>query len=289
MMADNYKLFPCELCAGTDFAEIPEARSYTADQPLHVCKNCGFVQVIRRRSAERIAEVWAKELYQSEYTARIPAIVARQVYVAETIDATIGLSNKRVCDIGAGEGYFLRMLRDDYTADVFGIEPSAANCARMYQLGLPCFDGTAEEFQNSGTDKRGPFDVVTIIWTLENSNSCRQLMDVAWAQLRENGHVVLATGSRILVPFKKPLNYYLGPNPADTHAFRFSANTLHGLLAVSGFETVSTNHFIDSDVLCMIARRTNRSKVLSWEHDDWRRVLEFFKRWHQDTAFYKAM
>ena len=288
MATDDYKLFPCELCASTEFAEIPEARLYTGDQPLHVCKNCGFVQIIRRRSAARIAEIWAKELYQSEYTACIPAIKARQVYVAETIDAVIGLRDKRVCDIGAGEGYFLRMLHDDYGADVFGIEPSAANCGRMRELNLPCFDGTAEDFQRSAGDKLQSFDIVTVIWTLENSNSCRRLMDVAWALLRAEGRVAVATGSRILVPFKKPLDYFLGPNPADTHAFRFSANTLRGLLSVSGFETISTNHYIDSDVLCLVARRTDRSKKLTWAHDDWRRVQEFFTRWHQDTAFYKT-
>jgi SAM-dependent methyltransferase len=287
MANDDYKLFPCELCASTEFAEIPEARIYTDDQPLHVCKNCGFVQVIRRRPAARIAEIWARELYQSEYTARIPAIKARQVYVAETIDTLIGLRDKRVCDIGAGEGVFLQMLRDDYGADVFGIEPSAANCARMRELNIPCFDGTAEDFQRSAGDNHQSFDIVTIIWTLENSNSCRKLIDVAWALARAEGHVAVATGSRILVPFKKPLNYYLGPNQADTHAFRFSANTLRGLLSVSGFETISTNHYIDSDVLCLVARRTDRSKKLTWAHDDWRRVQEFFTRWHQDTAFYK--
>jgi 2-polyprenyl-3-methyl-5-hydroxy-6-metoxy-1,4-benzoquinol methylase len=288
MATDDYKLFPCELCASTEFAEILEARIYTGDQPLHVCKNCGFVQIIRRRSAVRIAEIWAKELYQSEYTARIPAIKARQVYVAETIDPVIRLRDKRVCDIGAGEGYFLRMLHDDYGADVFGIEPSAANCARMRELNIPCFDGTAEDFQRSAGDRQRSFDIVTIIWTLENSNSCRQLMDVAWELLRDNGYVVVSTGSRILVPFKKPLHYYLGPNPADTHAFRFSANTLNGLLATAGFETISSNQYIDSDVLCMIARRTDRSKILPRTADDWQRVLEFFTRWHEDTAFYKV-
>jgi SAM-dependent methyltransferase len=250
-----------------------------------VCKGCGFVQVIRRRSPERIAEVWAKELYQTEYTARIPAVKARHVYVADTIDTAIGLRGKRVCDIGAGEGYFIQLLRDQYAAEVFGIEPSSANCARMQQAGLACFDGTGEQFLvAAGEGER--FDIVTVIWTLENANSCRRLMDVAWTLLRDGGHVVVATGSRILVPFKKTLTDYLAPNPADTHAFRFSANTLRGLLAESGFETVYVNRYGDSDVLCMIGRRTDRSKTIPWPRDDWRRVLEFFERWHRDTAFY---
>lgn len=287
MTGDDYRLFPCELCGSDDLVEIPELGEHTAGQPIHVCKNCGLVQVIRRRGPERIAEVWAKELYQSNYTARIPAVKARHVYVAETIDVAIGLRGKSVCDIGAGEGYFVQILRDQYGAQVFGIEPSTANCVRMKLEGIACFDGTAEQFVASAPPEQR-FDIVTIIWTLENSNSCRRLMDAAWRLLRDDGQVVVATGSRILVPFKKPLDYYLSPNPADTHAFQFSANTLQGLLAESGFERTYVNHFIDSDVLCMIGRRTDRHRPIAWTHDDLRQVMDFFSRWHQDTAFYKT-
>jgi 2-polyprenyl-3-methyl-5-hydroxy-6-metoxy-1,4-benzoquinol methylase len=287
MTSDEYQLFPCELCNSEDFAEIPELRQYTAGQSIHVCKSCGFVQVIRRRTPERIAEVWAKELYKTDYTARIPAVKARHVYVAETIDVAIGLRGQSVCDIGAGEGYFVQLLRDQYGAEVFGVEPSTANCGRMKHEGIGCFDGTAEQFMASAESKRR-FDIVTAIWTLENSNSCRRLMDIAWHLLRDGGHVIVATGSRILVPFKKPLDKYLSPNPADTHAFRFSANTLRGLLAETGFECAHVNQFIDSDVLCVIGRRTDRIRPIAWAHDDWRRVTEFFTRWHNDTAFYKT-
>jgi 2-polyprenyl-3-methyl-5-hydroxy-6-metoxy-1,4-benzoquinol methylase len=286
-MNDDYKLFACELCDHDEFAEIEELRLYTNGQQVHVCKNCGFVQVIRRRSPERIAAAWANELYETEYTARIPAVKARHVYVAETMDTMIGLRGRSVADIGAGEGYFLRMLRDDYGASVFGIEPSSRNCALMQDASLQCFDGTAEQFVAASSDYRR-FDIVTVIWTLENSNSCRRLMDVAWSLLKDDGHVVVATGSRILVPFKKPLDYYMGPYPADTHAFRFSVNTLEGLLSISGFQKTYVNHYIDSDVLCMIARKMERKASANWERDDWQRVLEFFARWHHDTAFYKT-
>lgn len=285
MTADKYSLFPCELCCKNEFAEIPEVLIYTSNQPIHVCKNCGFVQVIRRRPPERIAEVWAKELYQADYTARIPAVKARHVYVAETIDVAINLRGKKVCDIGAGEGYFVQLLRDQYGATVFGVEPSQNNCDRMRQNGIACFDGTAEQYISSPLAEKS-FDVVTIIWTLENSNSCRQLMNAAWNLLRDDGHVILATGSRLLVPFKKPLGTYLGRNPTDTHAFRFSANTLQGLLAESGFVCKEVNHYIDSDVLCMIGRRTGRQSAIPWQRDDWKNVLDFFSRWHKESLFY---
>lgn len=286
MTSSEYLLFPCELCGSEDFAEIAEAKLYTADQPVHVCKGCGFVQVINRRPPEAVAKVWADDLYQHKYTARIPAVKARQVFVAEMVDTTIGLRGKSVCDIGAGEGYFLQMLRDDYGASVFGIEPSTPNCKRMREHRIECFDGTGEQFLQSSESSRR-FDIVTIIWTLENASSCVSLVRAANALLKDDGHVVLATGSRLLVPFKKPLDYYLGKNPADTHAFRFSANTLNGLLATAGFEQAAVNRYIDNDILCMIGKKAFAAGQRSWRGDDWKNILSFFKRWHEDTEISK--
>ncbi len=288
MSDEDFATFDCDLCGSPDAEEIAVARNYTGDQPIHVCKGCGFVYVRRRRSAARIADDWSDELYASKYTARIPAIKARHVYVAELIDTTIGLKDKALCDIGGGEGQFADMIRaPEYGARVFAIEPSAANCERMRDLGIESFTGTIEDYVAAPEHAERKFDIVTVMWTLENCQSCRGMLDAAYRILEPGGHIVLATGSRILVPFKKPLRYYLGPNPADTHAFRFSANTLNGLLAVSGFEAAHVNRYIDSDILCLVAARTERAKEIAWEGDDWREVVDFFDRWaHESEAYY---
>ena len=288
MTADRLELFDCDLCGSSEAEEIAVAHRYTDGQPIHVCKGCGFVYVRRRRSAARIADDWSDELYKTKYTARIPAIKARHVYVAEFIDTTVGLKDKALCDIGGGEGQFAAMIRaPEYGARVFAIEPSAANCQRMRDIGIESFTGTIEDYVAAPEHAERKFDIVTIMWTLENCQSCRGMLEAAHRILAPGGHIVLATGSRILVPFKKPLGYYLGPNPADTHAFRFSANTLNGLLAVSGFEAAHVNRYIDSDILCVVAARTERAKEIAWEGDDWREVVDFFERWaHESEAYY---
>ena len=91
------------------------AREFTGDQPIHICTSCGFVYVKRRRSAEAIAASWSEEIFGDGYTARIPAVIARLTYVAELLDQTLGLAGKRVCEIGAGEGEFLRILAEKGT------------------------------------------------------------------------------------------------------------------------------------------------------------------------------
>ncbi|MGE0254636.1 MAG: class I SAM-dependent methyltransferase [Alphaproteobacteria bacterium] len=289
-MSDAYTDHPCDICGADDAAEIAVARHYTGGEPLHACRACGFVFVRRRRSAQAIADDWSDNLYQAHYTARIPAVKARQTFVAEFIDTTAGVAGKRVCDIGAGEGPFLAMLAaPPYdAASVFGIEPSAANGRLLAGLGIDHFVGTIEAFAAARPEARGGFDLATIIWTLENCQSCRGMLDTAWDLLAPGGHVAVATGSRILVPFKKPLHYYLGPGEQDTHAFRFSRNSLTAALAASGFAVTHANRDIDHDVLCVVARKVDRHETLPRPRDDWRQVVDFFDRWHVETQAHYA-
>lgn len=263
---------------------MPYARLYTNDQPIHICRKCGFVYVRMRRSAEEIAQTWSVDLYHNAYTARIPAVKARQLYVADFIDSCLSLKGKRLVDIGAGEGQFLEMARDVYGAEVFGIEPSPENCAGMRKAGIDCFQGTIEEY--TGSIKGKSANIVTIMWTLENCCSCRDMLSGASAILGIGDHIVVATGSRILVPFKKPLFGYLGENPSDTHCFRFSANTLKGMLAISGFETVQINRYLDTDYLCVVARKVPPEHTVEWTGDHYLEVYDFFERWHRESIFY---
>lgn len=277
------KEFPCDLCGAREALEIPHARAYTAGQPIHICASCGLVYVKHRRSAQDIADDWSESLFGSAYTAAIPAVKARLTYVAEFLHGEVGVRGKRVLDIGAGEGAFLDLLRrPEYGAEVFGVEPSKRNGERMAQLGIPHLVGTIEDYARQAPRDR--FDAVTIMWTLENCQDARGMLRAARSVLKPQGHLLVATGSRILVPFKKPLHAYLGPNPADTHALRFSANTLRGMLAVSGFEVAKTNRHLDSDILCMLARPAPEGQAIPWARDDPRAVAAFFDRWHAETA-----
>jgi len=276
----------CDVCGSDDAAEITCLEKYSGGRPIHVCRNCGFVYVRKRRSFQEIADAWSYELYGKDrsYTAQIPAIKARQTFVAHSIETELGLKDKKVCDIGAGEGLFLVMLESpEYGAKTFGIEPSPALCEDMNRLGVANVVGTIETYLDSPDCAEGAFDIVTIIWTLENCEDCKVMLRGAHRLLKPGGHVVVATGSRILVPFKKPLQYYVGDSDTDTHNFRFSANSLEHLLAVCGFKKKHVNRYIDNDVLCMIAQKTDAAPAPDLPTDDWQAVLAFFERWDAET------
>lgn len=282
-MPSDHTEYPCDVCGCDKAVEVPYARLYTGDQPIHICKGCGFVYVRRRRDAASIAATWSDELYKGHYTTAIPAVKCRHLYVADYLESVIGLRGRRVTDIGAGTGQFLGMLRDLYGVSGFGVEPSAENCRVLAGKGLDHFHGTVEEYALAGGGEKA--DVATIVWTLENCNSCRAMLEHARGILKPGGYVAVATGSRILVPFKKPLQYYLNDTPADTNSFRFSAATLRLLLYSCGFSVLHVNRYIDTDYLCMVAKAEPPAGPAP-EGDDFMDVHAFFERWHHDSRHY---
>ncbi len=294
MNDDTFTLYPCDLCGSEDLAPIPAAERYTDGRPLHVCKACGFVQAASRRAPAALQRMWAEDIYRANdagvsdrtYTARIPAVIARQTFAIEFLAAHVDIKGKSICDIGAGEGQFLDMLRQPRLGmQVFGIEPSKENAAIMNRLGIENFLGTMEDYA-ARKDAR-TFDVASLIWTLENCQSASGVLAAAHDAVRPDGHLVIATGSRILMPFKKPLQYYLGPN-IDVHPYHFSANALTSLMHKAGFRVIAHNRFIDSDYLVLVGQRVASGTELAMPTDDWQEIIDFFDRWDRETQAHYA-
>lgn len=282
---NQYQVYPCDLCAETEAVEIPRVREYTNGQVIHVCKNCGFIYVKRRRSFDVIAKVWSDEIFGNLYTARSPLMLARHTYIAEFIDQNVGLKGKIVTDIGAGEGQFLNIVQKNYGANGFGIEHSPRNGELLKRLNIRSFTGALEDYLKS-EEKKEFSDIVTMMWTLENATNPRQILSGAYQILKKGGYVVVATGSRILVPFAKPLSLYLSTNPADTHPSRFSVNTLSSMLSVSGFKVRYINPYLnDGMMLCVIGEKSKIDPQAKIKGDDYREVIDFFERWHKEGCF----
>lgn len=272
---------------------IPCSKKYCNNQEVHVCKYSGLVRVKNLRSSDEIVSDWSNLFFENKkkkvepYTANIPAVVARQSYVAEFINNYFDISKKNICDLGTGEGNFLKLIKNMYgTRQLFGVEHSKNNCKLLTNSNIKNFNGSVEQFQLSQVfDKyKNKFDVVSIMWTLVNSYSPLNFIKIAKELLNTNGVLVVAESSRILVPFKKPLNYYFSKNPVDLHPYHFSNNSLQNLLKVCGFKVEKVNRFIDTDLICIIAKKTNKSQ--NYKLDDYKKVLSFFKRWDKETQYY---
>jgi Methyltransferase domain len=291
-MNEEMHISPCDLCESNQGIKAPYTDLYTGGQPLYICSSCGLVFVRERRDASLIAQDWnacygtVNPKYGNGYTTKIPAISARLHYVAGTLSQELDLASSRVVDIGAGEGTFLDILKAQSNAVPFGIEPSKENCGIMESLNIESFHGTVEDFYQAYNRER-QFDIATILWTLEACSSASAMLKICHNLLTENGYIVISTGSRILVPFKKPLQNYLKPMPQDMHPYRFSAQTLRAILIRAGFEPVYINSFIDSDVLLVIGQKKDIDRQ-RWSQykDDPLKVHHFFERWHAESVWY---
>jgi SAM-dependent methyltransferase len=265
---------PCDLCGSQDAAKLPQAETFGSGG-VYVCMGCGFVHVKERRSSEEIAKSW-DDIYGDGYTAMWPAVFARLNYVTEWYSQAYGWEGKSVLEIGAGEGRFLEMVRERGAHPV-GIDPSARNCQILRSKDIFAHHGTAE---HCGTV--GQFDVVAILWTLENCQDCIRMLQIARDNLAVGGHVLVATGSRILVPFKKPLHTYFGKNPPDTHCFRWSASSLASAMRKAGYTPERVNDHMQCDWMIMAGVRLPMpTGGLLYPRDDWRDVLDYFAEWER--------
>ena len=263
---------PCDICSSWEAMPVEQSFKYGSGG-VYVCRGCGFVYVRNRRSFEEIANSW-DEIYGEGYTSNWPAVHARLHYVAEWFEQTNGWDGKSVLEIGAGEGKFLDLVRG-YGAHPVGIEPSAENCQKIRQKDIMAHHGTIEKCGTVGT-----FDVVAILWTLENCQDCIGMLKLAHKNLAADGILLVATGSRIMVPFKKPIETYFSHNPPDTHCFRFSAISLANAVSRAGFGNQMTfNEYSQSD--WMILTTTKGPTVPAIRKENPEHVLRFFDDWER--------
>ena len=125
------------------------------------------------------------------------------------------------------------------------------------------------------------------MWTLCNTSNCMDIIKAAHNILNKNGYIVIAESSRMLVPFKKPIQMYFGKGNPDIHPFHFSKNSLTNLLLINKFKPVYVNRYIDSDYLLIIAKKDVAIHEKKIKLDNFRKVKYFFKRWYKESENYK--
>lgn len=259
--------YACDICGFAGYTPL------TFDPRVVVCGGCGFVYVPNRRSSAEIAAVW-DDMWGETYSAQWPMVKARLTYVCEWIDCTFNLAGKKVLDIGAGDGEFLKMARLK-DAEPYGVEPARENIKVLRDAHIPHYHGTIETLPSVGK-----FDIVTILWTLENCGDCVDMLRRARDLCKPGGRVVVATGSRILVPYKKRLNQYINrDNPPDSHCFRFSRRSLSNAMEVAGLEEDQINRYGDSDWLVIAGEPKDGEPDVIPENPA--HILNFFDMWEK--------
>ena len=274
------------------FITVPHSQKLTGGYKVNISKYSGLVSVIKRRGSKEISDEWSKKIFgkkftRSTYTAKVPAVIARQTYVLETLIAQLKVKNKSLCDLGAGEGDFLNMLKKKkLTTNIFAVEPSIKNCNLIAKNKIKNFCGTVEDFAKKKSVKQ--FDILTMMWTLCNTSNANDIINSANKLCKKNGYLLIAESSRILVPYKKTIQMYFNKGNPDLHPFHFSKNSLCNLLILNKFKPVFINRFMDSDSLVVIAKKINFIEKKKLKLDNYKKVKSFFSSWYNDSKKYKS-
>jgi len=279
----RYREYDCDICGSDESVAVPHIRRYTEGQAVRICKDCGLVYYNKRRSPQEIARYWDEELYDDgTYDPHRPVESGRYAFAKAFIQKHLSLKGRAVFDIGIGEGQFLEMIREE-GAEVCGVESSGRNSRILASKEIPHFAGTIEDYARAAENKRGRADIVTVLFVLQNSQSATDMVDAAHGVLKEGGVLYIQMGSRILVPFKKPMGTYFTRLPQDEQPYHFSFGTLQCLLAKCGFEVFAANNFWDDDLMSVLARKLPREQHIPWLRDDFVVVKEWFERWHRES------
>jgi hypothetical protein len=266
---------------------------------LYVHNKTGLVSSGLTRSPEEILDYWSKIIFTSksteDYSAFRPFAIGRLTYVVRFLLDYIAehpeCTGDFFCDFATGQGVLPRIM---------SVQPETRN----WNIG--CTEGSQQLYQEMqsagyasyygmlGDDSLEDFivDYASLTWTLCN---CIKPLDVLLdvrKHIKNDGLLVVAESSRLLVPFKKSLSDLLTKlHPADTHPFYWSKNSLSALLKCAGFEPVAVNRYFDSDVLVIIAKKNKslpdiKEKI---EADDTTLIENYFHEYVKQNIYFESL
>ena len=241
---------------------------------------------------------WGKKFYSNKmnpkknlYCEDFPEVNARHYYVLDFLNKFINLKNKRIIDFAFGQGGLLLKARKYFgIKNLLGVEYSKENILlikkrfKENKFNIPkLYNSNIEEFV---LKKKADIGVLT--WTLCNCAEPLKIIKSISENIKTNGYLIVAEGSRILVPFKKPIHTYLNPHikVSSTHPWHFSFNSLNNIFKVFGFELIKKNRYLDENNLVLIFKNSKKFNQ-KMRYDSYSSVVNFFKRWDKESKNYK--
>lgn len=266
---------------------------------VYVSKATGLAYHPNFIQSEKIAGTWEK-IYKKKknsekisYTSDFPGMQSRHYYIIDFLRREINLKKKLICDFACGEGSILIKLKKYFNYyNLAGTEINKENIKFIKKLfknenfkAPKLFLTSIENFPNVKKDLLN-IDVGILAWTLCCCARPTEVVESLSKSIKKNGYLIVAESSRILVPFKKPIQSYFTKNKLGSHhPWHFSFNSLSNIFKIYGFELVSHNRYWDEDNLILLFKNTG-VKNQKLKFDNYIKVSNFFSRWLKESLKY---
>ena len=265
-----------------------------------VSKKTGLVFHNKFKSSSEVVEEWSNKIYNYKetdpkthsYTDDSSGMSARHFYVLDFLSRFTNLKKKKIIDFACGEGGLLVKARKYFqVSDLIGTEHAKKNISiietrfKKEKLKLPKLYQSSIE----GISLKKKADIGILNWTLSACSEPIEILNSISDNLKKNGHLIVAESSRILVPFKKPIfNYFMAnKDSGHTHPWHWSYNSINNIFKVCGFELVKNNRYWDENDMVLIFKNSKKFNQ-NFKFDNYLKVIEFLKRWNNESKNYKA-
>ena len=223
------KLIPCPICGGigrriTNLNLINSTRDYLR------CIQCKSIFANSKATQSELVAHYAS--YYTKENLKIPLVAKKSLAKTVSTFSKFRTINNTICDLGFGAGALLDAAQADGWKCA-GSEYSADAIAIGRSRGWDVHQGDL-----ASGDLRGPYDVATIIETLEHVQDPRELIMSASARLRSGGLLYGTTpnaGSINAMVLKQEWSVITFPE----HPILISKKALNELLIETGFRQIS--------------------------------------------------
>lgn len=220
---------------GEDFEYRTSADVFAAMQ----CKSCGLVYLNPRPSVSEFDRIYPPAYHAFDFSEKDYGFVFK---VRSRLEANRLLSfckdlpdDAKILDVGCGDGFHLRLLRDygnkNWTLEGLDASEKAVEAAAKSKIKVHL--GTAEENDLPSEN----YDLAFLIQTIEHVEKPDKVLPSICRLLKKGGRVVIVTDNTDSLDFKLFKNGYWGGYHFPRHWNLFNRKALKKLAERSGFET----------------------------------------------------
>ncbi len=202
------------------------------------CKTCGLVYLNPRPSIAEFERIYPPTYHAFDFSEEEFGFVHK---VRSRLEANRLLvlckklgDDAKILDVGCGDGFHLRLLRDfgnkNWTLE--GLDASEKAVEAANKSGIKVHLGTAE----NNDLPENTYDLAFLIQTIEHIEKPNEVLPAICRVLKPNGKLVIVTDNTDSLDFKLFKNGYWGGYHFPRHWNLFNRNALTTLAEKSGFK-----------------------------------------------------
>lgn len=248
---------------GEDFEYHTSPDSFLAMQ----CRRCGLVYVDPRPASTELERIYPSTYHAFNFSAERYGFVyrvRRRLEGRRAMQWCKGLPpDARILDVGCGDGFHLRLLRDfgppTWTLEGVDASPRAVDAARA--AGLTVHLGTIEALELP----TARYDAVVLIATIEHVDDPPGVLRAVRRVLKPGGRIIIVTDNTDTLDFKLFRGRHWGGYHFPRHFNLFNRATLTRLANTAGLE-VDSVHTVVSPVNWVYSIRNT---LVDWRSPRW--------------------